>query len=415
MGASIQNNIDTTLSDDDRGDETARRLRYQSTCAAIQCCLLLDSDEEAVEVFCEHHEDILVKYRDNTYSGLQIKTKASDQDLWRTGDEAIIHSCAKFAKLERDYPLQFRAYRFLTNHPFFSGKTSSDFRFVLKQIKSAKSAADLPSNVKKVLNKIGKKAEVSDQLVFTALKKTEAYDDLPKLRDVETRLVYDLNSVWGAAKECTHEALRRAARNLAEECFGCSSLQHEDTLPGYLTAKAHPFELQLAERIDGKRISLERLQRMLLDGLNSVSPLIGDPSTQDEPGRGNTDLLVKKLDEGGFSSVSLTSAEDLRDKAEYLALTWLTKFGRKEGLNRYDHIKSVVFADGSKAYEKTKNLEEKFGLRMRDSLRSMLNERRVKHEQLYDCSEDHLEGYAYTLTSQCKLKWSIKEPWRTDD
>ncbi|MEQ1604687.1 MAG: dsDNA nuclease domain-containing protein [Pyrinomonadaceae bacterium] len=415
MSASIPNKVDVTLSDDDPGDEIARRFRFQSTCAAINCCLLLDSDEEVVEIFCEHHEDILVKYRDDTYSGLQIKTRASDQDLWRTGDEAVIHSCVKFTKLERDYPGQFRTFRFLTNHPFFSGKNSSDFRFVLGLIKAAKRPEDLPSNIQKVLRKIGKKDKLSDQLVFAALKKTEAYDDLPKLRDVETRLVYDLNSVWETARECTHEALRKAARNLANECFGCSSLQHEDTLPGYLSATDRPIDRQLAERIDGKRIGVVRLETMLLNGLNSVSPLIGDPVTQDEPRSENTDLLLRKLDAGGFSSVSRTSAEDLRDKAEYLGITWLRKFGRKEGLNRYDHIKSVVFADGAKAYEKTKTADEKFGIRMRDTLRSILSERRDKQEQLYDCSEDHLEGYAYSLTSQCKLKWSIEEPWRTDD
>jgi hypothetical protein len=36
--------------------------------------------------------------------------------------------------------------------------------------------------------------------------------------------------------------------------------------------------------------------------------------------RGSTDLLYKKLDAGGFSAVSRNSAEDLRDKADYLGI-----------------------------------------------------------------------------------------------
>ncbi len=50
---------DTVLGTGDPGDETARRYRYQWTYAAIVCCILLDDTEDAEEVFCEHHEDVV--------------------------------------------------------------------------------------------------------------------------------------------------------------------------------------------------------------------------------------------------------------------------------------------------------------------------------------------------------------------
>lgn len=73
----------------DPGDDTARRYRYQWTYAAIVCCVLLDETEDVAEVFCEHHEDILTKHTDGTYSGLQIKTRASTQDVWKTSDDDV--------------------------------------------------------------------------------------------------------------------------------------------------------------------------------------------------------------------------------------------------------------------------------------------------------------------------------------
>ena len=99
----------------DPGDDTSRRYRYQWTYAAIICCMLLDETDGAVEVFCEHHEDVLIKHVDGTFSGLQIKTRESDQKVWKTNDDAVRGSCARFAKLEAEFPGRFRAFRFLTN------------------------------------------------------------------------------------------------------------------------------------------------------------------------------------------------------------------------------------------------------------------------------------------------------------
>ena len=47
----------------DPGDDIGRRFRYQWTYTAAVCCLLLDDQEDVVEVFCEHHEDVLISAR----------------------------------------------------------------------------------------------------------------------------------------------------------------------------------------------------------------------------------------------------------------------------------------------------------------------------------------------------------------
>ena len=78
----------------DPGDDTARRYRYQWTYAVIVCCMLLDDTEDVAEVFCEHHEDALMKHTDGMFSGLQVKTRSSNQEVWKTGDSAVRGLCA---------------------------------------------------------------------------------------------------------------------------------------------------------------------------------------------------------------------------------------------------------------------------------------------------------------------------------
>ncbi|MBI5846625.1 MAG: DUF4297 domain-containing protein [Nitrospirae bacterium] len=405
---------DTVLATGDPGDETARRYYYQWTYAAIICCMLLDETQEVTEVFCEHHEDVLIKHMDGMFSGLQIKTRRSDQEVWKTSDEAVRDSCVRFSKLEAEFPGQFRAYHFLTNHPLYSSKNGQDLRHLLQSIKVTASVNDLSGPAAKFLNRVSSEAGCSAELAFIALSKTEASDDLPKLSDIETRLVSTLAGVWARARDCSHTAVVQAARNLISECGRASSLAHQDILPAYLPATADYVTAELTARLAAKRISRLHIIEILDSGLNETATLVGDPEAYVLPGTGTSDLLLKKLDAGGFSAVSRNSALDLRDKADYLGIVWTKKHGRESGLQRYGHVRSIVLNDAARAFEVAKSEERKFGLEMLSEIRSRFQQRRTDRSQLYECSNEHLEGFAYSLTSECKVQWSLDRPWEDE-
>src|SRR5687768_10561713 len=105
---------ENTVAAGDPGDETAKRYRFQWTWAAVVCCMLLDDTEDVQEVFCEHHEDVLLKHRDGSFTGHQVKTRGDDQPPWKAKDEAVLAACVRFAKLESEYPGRFRRFYFLT-------------------------------------------------------------------------------------------------------------------------------------------------------------------------------------------------------------------------------------------------------------------------------------------------------------
>jgi len=237
---------------------------------------------------------------------------------------------------------------------------------------------------------------------------------LPKLSDVLSRLIDTLAAVWPAAGSCSHDSVRRAALALVEECGRASSLAHTEVLPAYIPVTANADEGGIKALLDGKKIDKLRLLKLLERSLDEKVSLDSDPNYLLEPGAGITSLLQKKLDAGGFFAVSLNSAEDLRNKADYLGIKWTKQHGRTTGLQRYSHIRSLVLRDCASAFETAKSEKGPFGTKMLNELRARLAQRQSDGSQLYRCSTEHLEGFAYSLTSECKVQWSSDRPWEDE-
>jgi hypothetical protein len=404
---------ENTVARGDPGDQTANRYRYQWTWAAIVCCMLFDDTEHVEEVFCEHHEDVLLKHQDGSFTGHQVKTRDDDQPPWKAKDEAVLKACVRFAKLEADYPGMFRGFCFLTNHPLYSAGNGKDLSHILRCVKDAASVADLPLIAASWARRVAGDAGVTESIAFSALSKTVAKASLPKLRDAVIRLIDAIAQCWSPAADCSHEAVRRAAQALIDECGKASSLTHDHLLPAYVIA-ALDDDAEITTRINGKRMTLARVQSILEHGRDSTAMLAGDPSFCVEPGAGSTELLHKNLDTGGFSVVSRNSAEDLRNKADYLGIAWTKKYGHDKGLQRYDHIRSLVLSDAGRAFDATQTKSDGFGPAMREGLRRLFRERRLAGEQLFDSTDDHLEGVAFSLTAQCKVVWSHARSWESE-
>lgn len=402
------------LSQRDPGDETSNRYRFQWTWAAIVSCGLLDKSTDTKEVFCEHHEDVLYKHHNGKFTGYQVKTRDENQPPWKAGDEAVLASCARFAEHESRFPQQFRRFGFLTNHQLFAGKNGQDLTHVLKLIKETAVIDDLPSIAAKWIKRVTKLAQVTEAVTFTAMSKTIAKADLPKLRDAEMRLIDAIVQCWPPAEECSHGSVKRAAQELIDKCGRASSLAHLQVLPAYLIATGDDYT-NLKANIDGKRMTVERLQDVLERGRDSKATMEGRPDKFVTPGEGSTDLMQQKLDAGGFSAVSRNAAEDLRDKADYLGVKWTKQFGNTKGLGRYDHVRSIALSDAGRSFDATQNDADRFGPKMREDLRRLFQDRRKAGEELFDTTDDHLEGIAFSLTSQCKIAWSHARPWEADD
>jgi hypothetical protein len=408
------------LASGDPGDETANRYRFQWVWAAIVCCSLLDETVDVAEVFCEHHEDVLLKHKDGSFTGQQVKTRGNDQPQWKAGDEAVLKSCARFADLDAKFVGQFRCFSFLTNHQFYSSGNGQDLTHILELIKEADTFDELPKAALLWIKKVAKHTpdgKFTDEIgvvIFDAMSKTVAKADLPKLRDAEMRLIDTIAQCWPQAEECSHGAIKKSSQELIEECCRASSLGHLQLLPAYLIA-TEDVSSDVKMRIDGKRMKADKIESIFERGRDSIALMEGDPSKFVSPGEGSTNLMHQKLGAGGFSIVSRNSADDLRDKADYLGLMWTNKFGSSKGLAQFDHIRSIALNDAGKAFDATQTEDDSFGPKMREDLHRRFEDRRKNGEELFDTTNDHLEGVAFSLTSQCKIAWSHARPWENDD
>ena len=229
---------DAAIAIRDPGDDIASRYRYQATWAAIVCCSLLDSTADIREVFCEHHEDVLLKHADGQFSGLQIKTRDSAQPLWKT--EEVVSVFSRFARHERSFPGHFRQYRFLTNHPLYRAPNGQDIRRLLQTIRTTPALPELPRGIAQSVTTVARAADCSTDIALAALSKTIADDSLPKLPDGEIRLIRTLAHLWTEAQESSHAAVSRAALSLVSACWRASSLAHRDLLPAYVSVLPSP-------------------------------------------------------------------------------------------------------------------------------------------------------------------------------
>jgi len=400
----------------DPGDDTARRYRYQFTYAGILCCSLLDDTLDAIEVFCEHHEDVLVKHADGLFTGCQVKTRAPEGIPWKANDEAIVAACARFVTLENAFPDKFRAFAIVTNHMFYSNaKTATCLPYLLELSRACDSISKADKKLKTFLRKISRKAKCSDNVAFTAVRKMRLDHAAPKLDDITTRLVNDLTLAWPRARDCSWEVVQLAARQLIAACHEASSLAHADALPSYLVVSADPVATETQRRIDGKRIDRARLEAILDSAHLGTELLEGPQDAVPLPSEGTGSLLRQKLDAGGFSATSVDSAINLRSKAEFLGIRGTKQHGKDEGLRRYDHLRSIVLLNCADAFEGRQKDDGEFGREMLTDLRTRLTVRRGAGEHFFGWRDEHLEGLAYVLTGECQVRWSTDAPWEKAD
>jgi hypothetical protein len=391
----------------DVGAETTSRFAYQWSYAAVLATALFDDASDVVEVFCEHHEDILLKHKDGKFSGLQVKTRDSHLALWEATDPTIVAALSKFVGLECTFPGHFRGFILATNHFFYSeSKTRANLRHVLTL--AAPSSTTIPLKLRPLVNAVAAAAQQPPAVVVQVLRKVNCRDDLCKKHEAKKTVTAAIADIPGNA-DVSYSTLQLMADLLAAECGRASGLDHKQCLPVYF-AVIPPNDGDLARRtIEGKRFDKNRVSQVLANATQQ-SLLAGGPVSLPITGSG-TEKLEHKLGMGGFTVVSVNSAKDLRDKAQHHSLRWIAKLGETRGLERHTHIRSLVLRDCSAAIEQTKTASGAFGIQMRDALRRIFRERRESDgAPLFDCLDEHLEGYAYSLTGECQVLWSLTAP-----
>lgn len=419
---------ETTLSIIDRGDDMQRRLRYQAGCAALYGLRILDDDSEFQELFCEHHEDVLLKRKDGCFIGVQVKTRAEGLEPFKATDETILRAVGRFVELELQFPTQFERFVLAANGGVWQRERNGNNLLYLLELAQSPSENGIDRQpLTKFINRVIKalfiaqfkqrfpldKSELA-AAVTSCLAKTYVEEEMPGLNDVEARLVKRLNAI-AEFQGRRHDDLCRAIKTLTQTMFEAASLEAADTLAAYVTLAPNPASARVQTILDGKKLTKESIRACLITSLQADGLLRSNRAITVADLPKGMRRMELKMSAGGLSDNNIDLAKDLRSSTESLLLAWLYRYGEAEADVRYQHLRTLVRVECQEAYDQTATSESLFGEQLLQNIRLRLRERREREQgRLWECRHEHLMGMASLLTEECKLWWSKEFPLPED-
>lgn len=395
----------------DRGDDTQARFRYQNSCACFISIHMLNDICTYREVFCEHHEDILLKLNDGKYAGIQIKTREADLGAFNIKDESIINSLKRFICLEKRFPNQFSYYVISSNVGF----SKSDYNGVQDFITAAKdgkidisNSSNFSSLVKKLSKEVSKalNIETSHDEVLRVVAKVKIRGGMPQINDIEDKIMSTLSQNKELANTYIR-VLKKIVDDIILLHYRASSLKISDSAYDYYIFE-NKGDLQKKEIIiESKKISRARIADIISNNIlnqNLIKPLTTKSSLDFTP---STVKLERKLDAGNVNIENVNLMKE--DKYAFEALM-TERFYKddKNAIDEYNHLRHVMLSECQDSYDRF-DKNSVYGMQMLMDIKDRIKDR-LKHDKttLLECTPEHILGLVAILTEECQVWWSDK-------
>ncbi len=411
---------ENTLSTNDPGDDTQMRYRYQAGYAALISLGLLDEFPEYEEVFCEHHEDTLIKVRGNQFIGVQVKTKETGKEPFKSDDAQITNTIKRFVEQYANFPNYYARFVIATNYGFWTHEKDNT-KNLYKMLELAKEAKSNPlsrkhQELKKYLqlicnlvNKAGQVlTEVNEEVVLDVLCIIELQEDLPKFEDLESRIARSIQQHFDIA-DAGYTDLLLAAKALINKTFEAASLEYLSPKQAYFALCNNPTKERTTGIIDGKRIDREIVETILSANLSFHVLLRSTRKISITELPKGINVLEVKMAKGDISVENINLLKDQKYSTEYLFAQWLGKYGSRKAEQQFTHISSIVRSEYAEARDVSINESQSYGTKMLVEIRKRLRERYFNDSsQFLGCQYEHLLGMAGILTEMCEVWWSEK-------
>lgn len=375
---------DTELNSGDRGDDVQRRFRYQSAYAAQLSLELLNEEMEFSDLYCELHEDFLLKRNDGRFTAFQVKTREIERGPFKTGDNEILKSLKRFFELEKDYPSSFDKYILVSNTGFWKErKNSSNLECLLNLVKNVDNPSVLNGQYFSSIRALTSSFEPVDlHIVFNALKKVKLQKGPAGLVDYPLRLINRLSETE-ELKGKRYDEIQKVADDLIGKMAQASSLVYKDYRRDYFALSDDPESAEINAIIGGKRITRDTVLQVITTAISEEALLrTYEPVDFSKLPKG-MNIMERKMSGGGISLENIKLAKDHKFSAEHLLERWLYKYGANTATERYEHLSTIVKTECQEAYDACHSEIESFGQRMLEDVRRRLRER---HEKDYDIS-----------------------------
>lgn len=397
-----------TVAGEDTGAETLRRYRYQAAYAAWLAVSALNGVPEAVAVYCEHHDDVLLELNDGRCDAIQVKSQSDGAGPLKGTAEQVLTSLRRFTVLEHEFGSRFRRYRLATIAGFYRvGKSSSNLGHCLEQAQACAPGSLPDPPLSTLVGKIKVPSGVSTETVVAALKKVELDYSLPKVEDMETRVREAVESLEGVGQHRASDLLD-AALAIIDLAFAAGAATQASSSAAYVAYLEDPASHAAHAAIKAKRLALEDIRAVIRDAAEKAALLGSKEGSDITKLPATSGIALRKLDAGGVSVHTAGILEDLRSSAELEISDRLYRDGAGIANADYDHLKVLVetLAEDSRL-EAASGGEGEYGPAMYLDLRKRLREQcETTPGSTRGFSAEQLTGMAVILTELCKVWWS---------
>ncbi len=395
------------LSANDPGDDIQRRFRYQSTYSAILSLHMCKDDSPIEELYCELHEDILLKFKDGKFGGVQVKTRERHLGPLDLNCEEIKKALRRFVSLDLLFPSAFSSFTIATNAGFSKAKNkcietihglakNSDTGILLKNRSQSKS----------FIKQMAKQNSCSEEQVISVLGRLRLLGSISSMEDIKTNLTQKVADILNL-KGHTLGVIDSIVDKLILRHIDAASLSNGASHSEYFVLSNDPKDEAIGAIIQNKRLTKQIVFDIVKQQLSEPITLFIKDSGGIPKSSGSAQKLATKMDAGGISLENIDLAKDQKYSFEALTLTWLYKYPEDEANKRYDQVISIVKNQCQESFDEAAKDDQLFGIEMLKLTRAKIRARFNGHESdFFDCKYEHLLGVAGVLTEDCKVWWS---------
>ncbi|MDD3322045.1 MAG: dsDNA nuclease domain-containing protein [Paludibacter sp.] len=398
---------DNILSIKDKGDDIQNRFRYQNACACFISLNLLSDDKQFCELYCEHHEDILLKLNNGKFAGVQIKTKNLDLGPFDLNDEAVYKSYKRFVEHDIKFKNQFDYYVFATNVGLLKSESKGliEYREWLKSTDIAEIKRSR-KDFGKWTKALAKDLNVEIEIIIEALKKVRFKEALPHDGDI----IDKISASVGNTDECKNSyfsIITSIVNKLIKLHDDASSLKINSD---YIYLTEDPEEELVKEKIEKKRITKEKLLEVFTEELSmqtdSLIRVRNNSIIQSIPK--TVKILEKKMDVGNITIDNINLIKDQKFAFEALITERFYK-DKSQTEQDYNHLRQIILSESQISYDESYEDINAFGMKMLKDVRQRIHKRYlVDKDSFRGCQVEHLFGLIAILTEECKVWWSKK-------
>lgn len=397
---------------EDPGDDIQRRYRYQAACAAIFSLSLLSVNSEFECLYCEHHEDILIKKVDGNFIAIQVKTQKSSLGAFTANHKDILKSLKRFVIFEKDFPGKFSGYVLATNCGFWEKeKNSSNLKYILKEIKKNQTLSEIKKDgvYSSLINKLVNKTKCDKDLILTALKKVKT-DKKPDFNSIIPKLVTIISEIFNISHKPFYE-IQNAAKSLVEKMITAASLEYDPPHSSFYAILRDAEQIEKDDIIQGKMVNKEKIENIIEQSINMDIVLWSLEHFNITQLPENSVTMEIKMEAGEISYDNIENMKDLKFSAEKILREWQLKYGIGVSNDRYQQLRLIARAECLASRDLAKSSSDNpYGGKMLIILRERLKDLcQNDRESVFGCNPYHLLGISGILTEECVIWWNEKE------